>query len=203
VTFGPGGDVDLDALEGLELPFSARHQMVNSLAAVAAARAVGVEPSGRIDVDFGGGRGERIGLPGGATIINDCYNASPLSMRAALDDLSTQEPAGRRIAVLGDMLELGSEEAALHREVGAEAARAGVDVLVAVGPRAAGMLETFSGEARAVPDAAAAASLAATLVAPGDLVLVKGSRGVGLEVVAEALAGAAARVAGEGGGRCG
>jgi UDP-N-acetylmuramoyl-tripeptide--D-alanyl-D-alanine ligase len=90
--------------------------------------------------------------------------------------------------VLGDMLELGADEAALHREVGAEAARAGVDVLVAVGPRAAAMLDSFSGDGVAVPDAAAAAALAATLVAPGDLVLVKGSRGVGLEVVAEALA---------------
>jgi UDP-N-acetylmuramoyl-tripeptide--D-alanyl-D-alanine ligase len=188
VTFGPGGDVDLDALDGLELPFTARHQLINSLAAVAAARAVGVTPSGRIDVDFGAGRGERIGLPGGATVINDCYNASPLSMRAALDDFATQDPAGRRIAVLGDMLELGSDEADLHREVGAEAARAGVDVLVAVGPRAAAMLDTFGGDARAVPDAAAAATVAASLVAPGDLVLVKGSRGVGLEVVAEALA---------------
>jgi UDP-N-acetylmuramoyl-tripeptide--D-alanyl-D-alanine ligase len=207
VTFGPGGDVDLDALDALELPFTARHQRLNSLAAVAAARAVGVEPSGRIDVDFGSGRGERIGLPGGATIINDCYNASPLSMRAALDDLSTLHPAGRRIAVLGDMLELGPDEAALHREVGAEAERAGVDVLVAVGPRAVGMLEAFSGDARAVADAAAAASLAATLVAPGDVLLVKGSRGVGLEVVAEALAGAGPGAAsrarsrpGEGGG---
>jgi UDP-N-acetylmuramoyl-tripeptide--D-alanyl-D-alanine ligase len=188
VTFGPGGDVDFDALDALELPFSARHQLLNSLAAVAAARAVGVTPRGRIEVDFGTGRGERIGLPGGATVINDCYNASPLSMRAALDDFATQDPAGRRIAVLGDMLELGPDEAAAHREVGAEAARAGVDVLVAVGPRAAAMVDAFGGEARAVPDAAAAASLAASLVSAGDLVLVKGSRGVGLEVVAEALA---------------
>jgi UDP-N-acetylmuramoyl-tripeptide--D-alanyl-D-alanine ligase len=188
VTFGPGGDVDLDALEPLELPFTARHQRLNSLAAIAAARAVGVEPVGRIDVDFGTGRGERIVLPGGATVIDDCYNASPLSMRAALDEFSTQDPAGRRIAVLGDMLELGADEAALHREVGEAAARAGVDVLVAVGPRAAAMLEAFDGDGRAVADAAAAATLAASLVAPGDLVLVKGSRGVGLEVVAEALA---------------
>jgi UDP-N-acetylmuramoyl-tripeptide--D-alanyl-D-alanine ligase len=188
VTFGPGGDVDLDALDALSLPFSARHQQLNALAALAAARAVGVEPSGRVDVSFGSLRGERIELPRRATVINDCYNASPLSMRAALDDLATQAPSGRRVAVLGDMLELGAEEAALHREVGADAARAGVDVLVAVGPRAAAMLETFGGEAHAVADAAAAAELADALVAPGDLVLVKGSRGVGLEVVAEALA---------------
>jgi UDP-N-acetylmuramoyl-tripeptide--D-alanyl-D-alanine ligase len=140
-------------------------------------------------VSFGSLRGERIDLARGATMINDCYNASPLSMRAALDDLATQAPSGRRVAVLGDMLELGADEAALHREVGAEAARAGVDVLVAVGPRARAMVDAFGGEAHAAPDAAAAAELADALVAPGDLVLVKGSRGVGLEVVAEALAG--------------
>jgi UDP-N-acetylmuramoyl-tripeptide--D-alanyl-D-alanine ligase len=189
VTFGPGGDVDDGALDALELPFTARHQRVNALAALAAARAVGVEPAGRLDVSFGALRGERIELDRGATVINDCYNASPLSMRAALDDLATQAPSGRRVAVLGDMLELGPDEAALHREVGAEAARAGVDVLVAVGPRSKAMLERFDGESHAAPDAAAAAELADALVGPGDIVLVKGSRGVGLEVVAQALAG--------------
>jgi UDP-N-acetylmuramoyl-tripeptide--D-alanyl-D-alanine ligase len=201
VYFGPGGDVDFAGGEpggeivaggeriSLELPFTARHQLVNTLAAVAAARAVGVVPHGRVDVHFGAGRGARIALPGGATVIDDCYNASPLSMRAALDDLAVQDAAGRRIAVLGDMLELGADEAALHREVGAQAARAGVDVLVAVGPRARAMLDAYGGEARAVADAAEAAAIASELVQPGDLVLVKGSRGVGLEVVAEALAG--------------
>jgi UDP-N-acetylmuramoyl-tripeptide--D-alanyl-D-alanine ligase len=108
-------------------------------------------------------------------------------MRAALDDLAAQDPAGRRIAVLGDMLELGAEEERAHRAVGEEAARAAVDVLVAVGPRAAATADAFGGEAHLVPDAAAAAAFARELVAPGDVVLVKGSRGVGLEVVAEAL----------------
>jgi UDP-N-acetylmuramoyl-tripeptide--D-alanyl-D-alanine ligase len=195
VTFGPGGDVDWDgdAVRAggeairIELPFTAAHQRRNALAAVAAARAVGVTPSGRVEVVLTGGRGERIDLPGGAVVINDCYNASPLSMRAALDDLATQDPARRRVAVLGDMLELGAEELALHREVGEEAARSGVQVLVAVGPRAAAMLETFGGEAHAVPDAEAAAALVRELIAPGDLVLVKGSNGVGLSVVAERL----------------
>jgi UDP-N-acetylmuramoyl-tripeptide--D-alanyl-D-alanine ligase len=188
VTFGPGGDVDFDALDALSLPFTAAHQRLNACAALAAARAVGVSPTGSIDVSFGSLRGERITLDRGATVINDCYNASPLSMRAALDDLATQAPSGRRIAVLGDMLELGADEAELHREVGAVAADAGVDVLVAVGPRAEAMLESFEGESFAVADAAAAAELADSLVTSGDLVLVKGSRGVGLEVVAEALA---------------
>jgi UDP-N-acetylmuramoyl-tripeptide--D-alanyl-D-alanine ligase len=195
VRFGPGGDVawDGDAIVArgvrieLELPFTAAHQRVNTLAAVAAAQAVGVVPSGRVDVVFGAGRGERIELADGVIVFDDCYNASPLSMRAALDDLATQDPARRRVAVLGDMLELGAAEEELHRQVGEDAARAGVDVLVAVGPRAAAMTEVFGGESHAVPDAASAAELAAGLVRPGDLVLVKASNGVGLGVVADRL----------------
>jgi UDP-N-acetylmuramoyl-tripeptide--D-alanyl-D-alanine ligase len=170
----------------LEVPFTARHQLVNLLAAVAAAQAVGVEPSGAVDVSFGALRGEHVELPSGVTVINDCYNANPLSMRAALDDLATQAPQGRRVAVLGDMLELGAEEVQAHREIGAYAARSGVDVLVAVGPLSERM--EFSGEAHRVPDASAAAELVRGLVAPGDVVLVKASRGIGLETVAEALA---------------
>jgi UDP-N-acetylmuramoyl-tripeptide--D-alanyl-D-alanine ligase len=171
----------------LELPFRARHQRVNALAAVAAALAVGVRPSGRVDVPAGYLRGEWIVLPSGATVINDCYNASPLSVRAALDELAAESPAGRRVAVLGDMLELGAAEAELHREIGTAAEAAGVDVLVTVGPRAAAMLDTFDGESYAVADAEEAAALAGDIVADGDVMLVKGSRGVGLEVVAEAL----------------
>jgi UDP-N-acetylmuramoyl-tripeptide--D-alanyl-D-alanine ligase len=194
--FGDGGDVRLDGdvvvARGerldLELGFRARHHRKNALAAVAAALAIGVRPSGRLEAPLAALRGERVTLPGGAVIINDCYNASPLSMRAALDDLAAQAPSGRRIAVLGDMLELGAEELALHREVGGAAAAAGVDVLVTVGPRAVAMLDAFDGESYAVADAAEAAALAGELLESGDLVLVKGSRGVGLEVVAEALA---------------
>jgi UDP-N-acetylmuramoyl-tripeptide--D-alanyl-D-alanine ligase len=171
----------------LEVPFSSRHQLVNLTAAVAAVQAVGVEPSGRVDVSFGAMRGERIELPSGVVIINDCYNANPLSMRAALDELATQAPdGGRRLAVLGDMLELGAGEVSEHRSLGEYASSA--DVLVAVGPLSAHMLETFEGEAHHVDDARGAASLVAELVRPGDVVLVKASRGIGLETVAEALA---------------
>jgi UDP-N-acetylmuramoyl-tripeptide--D-alanyl-D-alanine ligase len=198
VRFGDGGDVRLDGdtvvAHGerldLELAFTARHHRTNALAAVAAALAVGVRPSGRIEAPAGHLRGEIVELASGATIVNDCYNASPLSMRAALDDLASHDTAGRRVAVLGDMLELGRESEALHREVGEMAAEAGVDVLVTVGPRAVVMLDAFDGESYAVADAAEAAALAGELIEPGDVVLVKGSRGVGLEVVAEALQGA-------------
>jgi UDP-N-acetylmuramoyl-tripeptide--D-alanyl-D-alanine ligase len=195
VRFGDGGDVVLDGdtvvARGepldLELAFAARHHRVNALAAVAAALAVGVRPTGRVEAPAGHLRGELVELALGATIVNDCYNASPLSMRAALDDLASHEPAGRRVAVLGDMLELGSESEALHRAVGLDAAAAGVDLLVTVGPRSVAMLETFDGESYAVADAEEAAALLGELIEPGDVVLVKGSRGIGLEVVAEAL----------------
>jgi UDP-N-acetylmuramoyl-tripeptide--D-alanyl-D-alanine ligase len=198
VRFGDGGDVWLDGdsvvahgerLE-LELAFGARHHRVNALAAVAASLAVGVRPSGRVEPPTGRLRGELVELALGATIVNDCYNASPLSMRAALDELASHDTAGRRVAVLGDMLELGAESEALHREVGDVAAAAGVELLITVGPGAAAMLDTFEGESYAVADAAEAAAVLGELIEPGDLVLVKGSRGIGLEVVAEALQGA-------------
>jgi len=159
----------------------------NAMAAVAAARAVGVSPSGVVDLELSAMRGQRLELPSGVTVVDDCYNANPLSMRAAIDDLTSHDAGGRRIAVLGDMLELGPAEDEHHREVGAYAATAGVDVLVTVGPRAARMLDAFDGESYAAGDAAEAAALAGELIAAGDVVLVKGSRGVGLEVVAEAL----------------
>src|SRR3954454_1141136 len=200
VRFGDGGDVVLESFAAphavvrarelrvaLEVSFTSRHQLCNLLAAVAAAQAVGVEPAGAVDVEFGRWRGEHVALPSGAVVINDCYNANPLSMRAALDDLATHAPEGRRIAVLGDMLELGAGEREAHREIGEYAASAGVDVLVAVGPLSAEMARAFGGDTRGVAGAAEAAAGARELVGPGDVVLVKASRGIALEAVAEAL----------------
>ena len=112
-------------------------------------------------------------------------------MRAALDDLAATAP-GRRVAVLGDMLELGApDEERYHRELGEEASAAGVALLVTVGPRAAWAGETFAGEHLHAADAAGGrVRCCAAACAPGDTVLVKGSRGVALERVATALAGA-------------
>jgi len=192
VTFGPGGDVD-ELPKGLDLqvagvggrdPISA-HMRRNALAALAAARALGVEPSGALQVALSSFRGQRTHLPGDIVVVNDCYNANPMSMRAALDDLAAST-SGRRVAVLGDMLELGPDEARFHAEVGAHAKAAGVDLLVAVGPRAAHFADGY-GEVVALPDAQAAADTVPGLVQPGDTVLLKASRGVGLEVVARAL----------------
>jgi UDP-N-acetylmuramoyl-tripeptide--D-alanyl-D-alanine ligase len=187
VTFGPGGQVEaLPA--GLEVPVTSAHMRLNALAALAAARAAGYEPRGRVDLRLSSLRGQRQELADGVVVVADCYNANPMSMRAALDDLAASAP-GRRVAVLGDMLELGSDERRFHEDVGAHAARAGVDLLVAVGRRARWIADAFggAGESHVVADAAAAADLVPRLVRPGDTVLVKASRGVALEAVAAAL----------------
>jgi UDP-N-acetylmuramyl pentapeptide synthase len=192
VTFGPGGDV-AELPDGLTVPFTSAHMRTNALAALAAARAVGVEPAGAVNVALSNLRGQRIELPGDIVVVNDCYNANPMSMRAALDDLAASA-SGRRVAVLGDMLELGPEEVRFHEEAGARARMAGVDVLVTVGALARHMAGAFGGTDGAVvnaDDARAAAALVPGLLEPGDTVLVKGSRGVGLEVVAQALEAAA------------
>jgi UDP-N-acetylmuramoyl-tripeptide--D-alanyl-D-alanine ligase len=216
VTFGPAGDVHYegasiksgvvpDALPTqhvviasgerieLELPFDQQHNLLNALAALAAARALGAEPRVPLKVTLSAMRGDRIELPGPVLVIDDCYNANPMSMRAALDDLA-MSASGRKLAVLGDMLELGSEEARYHEEIGAFAGEAGVDVLITVGPLAARMAETFGGETHRTADAAEAAALTRELLRPGDTIVVKASRGVGLEVVAQSLqAGPAAK----------
>jgi UDP-N-acetylmuramoyl-tripeptide--D-alanyl-D-alanine ligase len=189
VTFGAGGDVA--ELGELELPFTSAHMRSNALAALAAAGAVGARPAGMLEVELSALRGQRVELPGPVVVIDDCYNANPMSMRAALDDLAASA-SGRRVAVLGDMLELGADEIGFHEQIGAHAAQAGVDVLIAVGPLAAHMGASYGGELHAVADAAAAAALAGELVRTGDTVLVKASRGVGLEVVCEGMRAAAA-----------
>ncbi|HTU96992.1 MAG TPA: UDP-N-acetylmuramoyl-tripeptide--D-alanyl-D-alanine ligase [Solirubrobacteraceae bacterium] len=190
----PGGDRVIIDAQGerieLEVPFTQAHLRANLLPAVAAARAVGVTPSGGVRLALSPGRGQRYITPSEVTVIDDCYNANPISMRAALDDLKATAAAShgsRRIAVLGDMLELGRTERDYHVQLGEQAAAAGVDVLVTVGPLAASIAERFAGETHSVADATEAAAIVPELLAPGDIVLVKGSRGVGLELVCRAL----------------
>jgi UDP-N-acetylmuramoyl-tripeptide--D-alanyl-D-alanine ligase len=206
ISFGERADVTLEQVlsdgsvliraHGRELElqpsFSQAHNLRNLLAATAAALALGLDPGGPLHVRFSALRGERLELADGVIVINDCYNANPMSMRAAIDDLAGTAPA-RRVAVLGDMLELGPQSPRLHREIGLHAAEQGLDLLVTVGPLAAEMRREFEGESYAVADAGAAAELLQTLLGAGDTVLVKGSRGVGLERVAEALGAAQAQ----------
>ena len=162
----------------------------------------GVTPAGTLQVRFSAMRGERLELPGGVVLIDDCYNANPMSMRAALDDLADTAPS-RRVALLGDMLELGPDAARLHREIGEHAAARGVELLVTAGPLGAEIRAGFDGEAHTAPDAETAAKLLGALLRERDTVLVKASRGVGLERAVAALreAGGAAgrgRALGEG-----
>jgi UDP-N-acetylmuramoyl-tripeptide--D-alanyl-D-alanine ligase len=127
-------------------------------------------------------------------LIDGCYNANPMSMRAALEDLvqtAGRASDGRLVAVLGDMRELGPGARGYHVELGRQVASSGVGLLVTVGELAGAIAEPFEGEVRSVPDAAAAAELVPGLVRPGDVVLVKGSLAVGLERVCRALKAAA------------
>ncbi len=185
---GAGGEAFSRAEERIAVrpSFAQSHNLRNLLAATAAARALGVTPHGRLDVEFSALRGERVALANGIVLINDCYNANPMSMRAALDDLAVSG-GSRRVAVLGDMLELGGEERRLHREIGAYARARGVELLLTVGPLAREMGEEGDGSVYSVPDAGEAATLLGRLLRAGDVVLVKGSRGMGLERVAQAL----------------
>jgi len=135
-------------------------------------------------------RMELIHTAGGVTVINDAYNSSPTSAAAALRSLASLPVAGRRIAVLGEMRELGVHADEEHAAIGALAGAAGIDVLVAVGAPAVSFAHGARGtalEVRAVPDAAAAATLVEQTIRPGDGVLVKASRAVGLERVADEL----------------
>jgi UDP-N-acetylmuramoyl-tripeptide--D-alanyl-D-alanine ligase len=127
-------------------------------------------------------RGELVELPEDAILINDSYNANPISMRAALDHLASLEAGGRRVAVLGEMRELGPDAPAYHREIGAYARERGVELIIGVGDEAS----SYEPD-QEVANAEAAADALAAALQPGDAVLVKGSRAVGLERVAEKL----------------
>lgn len=182
----------------LTFNFSARHHAVNALAALHAYDALGL-PLDRADegagqIAFSRWRGDELPLEGGGLLINDAYNANPVSMRAALEHLADRAGTRRRVAVLGDMAELGPDAPRYHREIGRHASQVGVDVLLAVGPLSAHYLEGQTEipavlHVQAVPEALAALD---EMLQPGDCVLVKASRAMGLEAVAEALAGAPA-----------
>ena len=174
-------------VEGVSFGFAARHQVENAAAALAALDALGLPRPDRVDVDFSRWRGEEDELPSGGLLINDAYNANPVSMRAALAYLAERAGGRRRVAILGDMAELGRTAPAYHREVGQAAAELGVDELLAVGELARGYLEGGV-PGRWTPNVREALRELDEVVRPGDAVLVKASRAMGLEAVAEALA---------------
>jgi len=163
-----------------ETSFTAAHQLENTRAALAVCEVLGIPVPERLEVTFSPLREEELELARGVLLLNDCYNANPLSMRAALMHLAERAGERRRVAVLGEMAELGPDAPAYHRDVGAVAAELGVTV-IGVGPLA----REYGG--RWVEDADAAAAALADELRRGDVVLVKGSRSVGLEAVAAKL----------------
>jgi UDP-N-acetylmuramoyl-tripeptide--D-alanyl-D-alanine ligase len=139
-------------------------------------------------------RGELLRLPGGITLIDDSYNSSPAALKRSLETVATATGSARKAAVLGEMLELGAHAGRLHRECGEAAARAGLDLLVAVGgPAAAALAEAAvsagmdRGAVAHVATSDEAARVCRERVRPGDLVLVKGSRGIRTDLVVERL----------------
>jgi UDP-N-acetylmuramoyl-tripeptide--D-alanyl-D-alanine ligase len=172
----------------ISFSFTARHQAANAVAALTVVDALGLPlPDELVEVPFSRWRCEESRLPGGGLLINDAYNANPASMRAALEHLVERAGNGRSVAVLGEMAELGVDAPRFHDEIGAYARELGVDVIVGVGE----LSRRYEPDDWA-SDAARAIELARGVVVAGDTVLVKASRAVGLEVVADALAGATA-----------
>ena len=218
VTFGLGDEADVQAtavedlgLDGmrarvrtpagtlaLATPLVGAGNLANVLASIAvatrfdvppdviAARAAALQPAAR--------RGEVLRLSRSVSVIDDSYNSSPAALAVSLTLVAGARGAARRVAVLGEMLELGDHATRLHEESGRRAARSGLDLLVAVGGPAARALAQAAVAAgmpadavRHVPTSEEAAALAAALVRPGDLVLVKGSRAVATDVVVDRL----------------
>jgi UDP-N-acetylmuramoyl-tripeptide--D-alanyl-D-alanine ligase len=205
VSFGTGDGADVQlraftaadgagqaeiALRGrtLSVPvnFTARHNALNLAAAAAAYDSLGLPLDelalGSGDVAFSRWRGEEIELPGGGLLIADCYNANPTSMAAALRHLSDSAAGRRRVAVLGDMAELGAGAGAYHREVGELLAELGIEVVVAVGPESRAYGGSWFATVAELREALG------DVIEPGDAVLVKASRSIGLEDAVEAIA---------------
>ena len=183
----------------VRVPMPGEHNVLNALAAVAVARRLGVDDdkllAGLATAEPPAMRMQRI-ESGGVLIINDAYNANPASMKAALLTLAKFKCTGRRIAVLGDMLELGEQRDAFHQDAGRQAVAAKVDALVTIGPGGKVIAEAaidagLSGtRVMSLPSAEIAAKTFAKGLQPGDVVLLKGSRGMKLEQIADAVVAA-------------
>ncbi len=183
----------------VQLQLTGRHQVANAVAAAAAAVALGVELHAVAAALTAAGprsrwRMELHDRSDGVTVINDSYNANPDSMRAALTTLAELGRAGRHTwAVLGDMLELGETAAEEHAAIGRFAAQSGVEHLVAIGEFAVQITSAAvaaglpSMRAVSVTDKAEAAALVCRDVEQGDVVLVKASRGLALDTVADEI----------------
>jgi UDP-N-acetylmuramoyl-tripeptide--D-alanyl-D-alanine ligase len=170
----------------------------NALAAAAAAREAGVtleESAERLKTFASPPMRMEVREAGGVVWVNDAYNANPASSLAAISEFGRLKPSGRRVAVFGDMRELGPESPRYHRSIGEAMARIALDCAVFVGVEvgpAASRFRELTGDAvavREVPDAEAAAKALAQYLRAGDMVLLKGSRAMGLERILAAFAG--------------
>jgi UDP-N-acetylmuramoyl-tripeptide--D-alanyl-D-alanine ligase len=178
------------------VPMLGKHSALNTLAAIAVARRMGLKED-EIIAALAEARGPEMRLQlqecNGISLLNDAYNANPNSMRAALETVAALQANTRRVAVLGDMRELGKSSERYHKEVGEFAATCGLDVLACVGKQAALIAESAERAGMPVgaichfPDSATAAGTIPGLLKDGDLVLLKASRGIHLETVAQAV----------------
>lgn len=180
----------------VRLRFAGAHHAMNALAALACGYLMGCDTSGMIRgleaLEPLSMRGQVLRLRGGARVLDDSYNANPGAMRAALAVLAqTEAGEGRRIAVIGDMLELGTASEDLHGEIGRLLALSGIDHAFAVGQlaRVVARAAAAAGFSKVTPleTADEAAELLVETIGPGDVILVKGSRSVGLDRVVAAL----------------
>ena len=180
----------------LELVLPGRHNLENLLAAIATARAAGITwegiERGVRDVKPAYHRGVIVPWRG-ATIYDDTYNSNPYALKRALELMEQADVQGRRIAVIGDMLELGEQELQFHRDSG-RAIPKSIDLVIGVGKRTNALLEgareAGHGSLHHFDDAASAAAFLQYEIREGDLVLIKGSRGVGLDKIVTTLEGA-------------
>ena len=192
---GEGSDVE-GAAGGEAFAFRVaipgRHRVHNLLAVIAATYAAGGRVADAVWVAGATkalpGRGRVLATAGGARVLDECYNANPDSMAAALATLAAMRAGGRKLAVLGAMRELGGRSDAAHAALAPLIARAGVAELALVGPEMAPLAAALP-NARHLADAARALDWARTTLRPGDLLLVKGSNSVGLGALVAALAG--------------
>jgi len=180
-------------LSGLHLSLPGRHNLENLLAAIATARAVGISWEGieRGVAELKPAYHRGVIVPWrGATIYDDTYNSNPYALKRTLELMEQADVAGRRIAVIGDMLELGEREHEYHRQSGLEVPK-GIDVIVGVGPRSQKLLdgarEAGFDQLHHFDDAASAGAFLKDFIREGDLVLIKASRGIGLDRIVTML----------------